>query len=696
MAAWCLPRNLSNDFLEAIKDGRLNPERLMEMSSEERRTAFAEFVGADNAREVNAQFESKLLLKNQQAGMVNWAKKISGITEPVRRDIIDTINRLDRVLNPGEAEAFYEDLAAKKLGASVTAEEAREIFRLSQRAEQLRAEITAAGSGDYKAGWTAESGTAYGRARLDLRDKINSLKPEGSTISNALLNILNFPKSALTSVLHWSAPFVQGWGMISTKQWWQGLGKMFQYFASPEAYRDMEGWIVSHPDYGVAMDAKLGLTKLGDKLSVREEAIQSSLLEDANQWLSEKTGVPNLIKAWSRSFTGFLNYVRFSRYTDLLNAARLGGEDVSLGSQVSHDLAKVVNNFTGRGELGPGDKYASAGPLLNAVFFSPRKIVATFEMFNPVAYARLSPVARTVAVKQLIGSLAATGAVLTLAKVAGAQVNFDPRSADFAKINIGGEKLDMTGGNASYLRFLSRIATNQEINTHGKLIDLGSQPRGATRADVAVAFIRGKLSPIAATIADALYGKDPVGRPFNLTEKLRDELTPIVINSFIDFAANNPHDTAAIIPALSALLGVGLESPLPPMSETGLDIWGQPLAPFGASNWRADPVNQEFDRLNYTPGFPMNTIRGQKLDDAQFHQYVQLAGRMAHMRIEQLVQSPGWDAIPSATRLSVMKAAIRKSRDIAATSIMLQSQGSSHDIMKAATDAKMAALAPAQ
>lgn len=692
MAAWCLPRNLSSAFLDAIKDGRLSPETLMGMTSAERRAAFADLIGPENAAEVNAQFESKMLLKDQQRGLVNWAQKIAGITEPARRDILATINKLDRVLQPEEEQAFLADLAAKKLGVTVSAEEAKEIFQLSQTAEAARSEMM-------KDMTNVDNRVAYGRAVMNLTDRVESLKPYGQTITHKLIDILNIPKTSLTSILHFSAPFVQGWGMLSTKVSWEAFGKMFQYFADEENYKNLNAYIISHPDYPLAVDGDLGITKLGDRLSAREEAIQSTLVEQANQWLSDKTGVPNLVRASSRSFTGYLNYVRFNRFTQLLDAARLGGEDVKAGSSVVHDLAKVVNDFTGRGAIGKEDRYAAVTPALNALFFSPRKISATIQMFNPERYInpKISRTARTAAIRQLSGSLIATGAVLAIAKAMGAEVNSDPRSADFAKIKIGNEKLDMTGGNATYLRLLARIATNQEINSHGKLIQLGQGFAAPTRADLVANYVRGKLSPIAGAIADALYGKDPVGRPFSVTDEIRDKLMPITMNSFLNFAMNDPENSAAVVPALAAIFGVGLESPLPPMSRSGLDVWGDPLPPNGTpKSWRNDPVNKAFDQVGYTPGFPMDTIRGQKLTDAQYQQYVQTSGRMAHMRLEALVTSPGWDTLPGPTRLSVMKSAIHKSRDIAATGIMLQSQGSAHDIMKQATDAKLAAMSAPQ
>lgn len=694
MPAWCLLPEYANKFLEAIRSGEINPERLMDMSSEERRTLFAEHVGPDNAREVNAQFESKMLLKDQKRGMVTWAQKVAGLTEPQRRDIVNTINKLDRVLQPEEEKSFLADLAAKRLGVTVTADEAKEIYQLSQAAEQARTEMLKDIS-------NVDNRIAYGRAVMNLTDRIESLKPYGQTFLDKTIEVLSIPKTALTSVFHFSAPFVQGWGMLSTKVAWEGWGKMFQYFAREENYKNLQAFIISHPDYPLAVDGKLGITKLGDRFTAREEAIQSSLVEQANQWLSDRTGVPNLVRASSRSFTGYLNFVRFSRFTQLLDAARMAGEDVRAGSQVVKDLAAVVNDFTGRGSLGPAEGAQKTVAALNAVFFAPRKVSATIAMFNPVRYVnpRLSRTARMAAIRQLGGSLIATGAVLSLAKAMGAEVDPDPRSTNFAKIQIGGEKLDMTGGNSGYIRLLARLATNQEINSHGKLVQLGEGMRGSTRADLVANYIRGKLSPIASVLADALYGKDMAGRPFAVSDEMRDKLMPIVMSSFLNYALNDPGNTAAIVPSMTAIFGVGLESPLPPMSRSGMDVWGQPI-PMGdqiaggtPQSWRDDPVNKAFEQVGYTPGFPMDTIRGVKLDHAQYDDYVKTAGRISHMRLEELVSSPGWDQIPAANRLAVMKDVIRKSRDMAATSIMLQSQGSDHDILRQATEAKRAQLA---
>ncbi len=70
--AWCLNKNLAADFIKKLKNGEINPEELADMTSLQRRTFFADFLGVDNAKQVNALFESKLLLKDQKAGMITW------------------------------------------------------------------------------------------------------------------------------------------------------------------------------------------------------------------------------------------------------------------------------------------------------------------------------------------------------------------------------------------------------------------------------------------------------------------------------------------------------------------------------------------------------------------------------------------------------------------------------------------------
>src|ERR1041384_802175 len=125
MANFCLMPQAADQFKKDILSGKINPESLASMTSAERHAFFAESLGESNAAPVNALFESKLLLKNQQAGMINWARRVMGENTPAGRDVISKIKRLNKVLSPAEESAFLEDLAAQRLGTHVTSNEAQ-------------------------------------------------------------------------------------------------------------------------------------------------------------------------------------------------------------------------------------------------------------------------------------------------------------------------------------------------------------------------------------------------------------------------------------------------------------------------------------------------------------------------------------------------------------------------------------------
>lgn len=172
--SFCLPRAFASEFLKALQDGRVDPDKLSAMESADRRAFFEKIVGKDNAQPVNALFESKLLLKDQKRGLVSWAKSVAGINAAVRRDLLHKIEKLDRVLNPTEEKVFLADLAAAKLGTTVTHEEAQKITKLAQRASLER---------DNSAGSTFGATAGFVKAASDLEHYVKSIVPTTAVAS---------------------------------------------------------------------------------------------------------------------------------------------------------------------------------------------------------------------------------------------------------------------------------------------------------------------------------------------------------------------------------------------------------------------------------------------------------------------------------------------------------------------------------
>lgn len=168
MANICLPKEVKQTFLRALKDGTIDPQKLSEATSAERHANFAKIVGEGNAKEVNALFESKLLLKNQQQGIINWAKSVGGLKPEVMKDLVSRVTKLEKVLSPEEQSKFLADLAAKKLGTEVSIDEATKITQLAKAAQEEKAKSTSALSG---------FSDEYLKAANTMRDYIDSLKP---------------------------------------------------------------------------------------------------------------------------------------------------------------------------------------------------------------------------------------------------------------------------------------------------------------------------------------------------------------------------------------------------------------------------------------------------------------------------------------------------------------------------------------
>ena len=533
--AFCLRKDLAELFKEKLKTGEINPERLSDMTSRERNDYFTSFLGTENAREVNAQFESKLLLKNQKVGMITWAQKVAGLKLEARKDIIAKVEKLEQILNPIEERAFLEDLAAKKLGTEVTLEEAQKISELAKRAEELRTDIS-----------TTEKRVQYGRSVMDLIEYRDSLSPKELSTTEKTMNLVNLPKTLMSS-LDFSAPFRQGWGMISRGEFWKAFPEMFKYGFSEKAYKDLLAEITTRPTYDTMKVANLRITRLNEKLSEREEAFMSSIADK----------IPG-IRASERAYTGFLNKVRADVFDNLLKKAELAGEDITKGSQATKDLAAVVNNFSGSGLIGKGDRFKGAVPFLNALFYSPRKIAATVEMANPNNYLNqnISSTARQAALRNLIGSVGISTTILSLAAAMGFETETDPRSSDFGKVKVGNTRYDFTGGNASYLVLLARLFAGQTKSTTTEIVsNLGETFGSSNRADLILKYLRNKLSPVAAFVASWMVGEDPVGKPFGLKEESLGLVTPLIIQTTLETAENDPSQTLAV--ALLDMFGIG-------------------------------------------------------------------------------------------------------------------------------------------
>lgn len=544
----CIPKYLADAFLEKLRAGEIKPDKLAEMSSKDRRAFFSEFMGEENAKNVNALFESKLLLKNQRRGLVQWAREVAGLKPQVRRDIIARVEKMEEVLNPENETAFLADLASQRLGTNVSMKEAINISRLAKMVDDAKAKVPAGSP------YGSPERMAHGYAMVEFGKYIDKLKHEAtdSSIMDALKNPAQIAMDAagtakaMNATLDNSAIFRQGWkAMMTNPVLWaknaiQSFGTIIKTFGGKDVAADSKARIMSGPYYDKAVKAKLAVATI-------EEDFPTSLPEKIPLF-------GRLYKASENAFTVFVHNLRMDIFSKYIEQFEKAGIDTS-NKETLTSLGKLVNSLTGRGDLGA---FEPAGGVINNVFFSGRALkgqidVYTSHIFDPTVTFEV----KKAAVTNLLKIVGLQASILVLAEqLQPGSVEKDPTSADFGKIKIGNTRFDVSGGASSLLTLVARLSTGEsKSSTTGKV-------RKIDPVEAISSFFENKLAP-AYTAGLALNrGEDREGRPVNLTSVegvlnlLDNLLTPIGIKNLRE--SEDVYDRANLMAiAIADFFGIG-------------------------------------------------------------------------------------------------------------------------------------------
>lgn len=365
----------------------------------------------------------------------------------------------------------------------------------------------------------------------DVTNQIMRSVPGFRKLKARLYDIANIPRAVMAS-FDVSGAGRQGL-MIGTQHpgiWAKNLPGMFKALGSKDFYHSGIQEIHSRPNALNGIYDKMGLelTDLSDlgSTALREEAF-------ATPYADKIPGV----KMSARAYHYFLDKARADLADHLYAKAQkrsgklitrirvVDGKPKLVKEAIDPDdpellksIGDLVNSSSGRGDLGEGAIGRSADGL-NLLLFSPRLAKSRIDFLNPLWYAKLHPLARQQAYRAMGGLVVMMATVLGIAKAAGASVNLDPRSSDFAKVKIGNTRLDFGGGFQQYIRVLSELATQQTVKTStGETVPMGpwrTKPGIGKTDNIAllIRFLRGKLAPIPATVWNVGSGENIVGDP---------------------------------------------------------------------------------------------------------------------------------------------------------------------------------------
>jgi len=522
---WCLPSYLADKFLEMIKDGTITPEKLIAMGDKGRRAFFAEHFGEENAQKLNAAFESKLLLKNQQKGIVTWAKRASGITPEAKRGLVNRANKMTEVLTPETEEDFLADLAEQAMGTTVTMEEAGNIATLAKEVDDQKGAMEKGPRREIGERWT-EGEQRYGRALIAFDNYVNAIKADvdKTTISEKALAYLKNPFSFVSDLIQGIASssrefrttldnsFIgkQGRDLFfkglagdfqSGKIWLDSLRKsyslLYNTFTGARVMDELNAEIISDPQYDMMKKAKVAL------FTVEEEM--------PSDWHKNVPYIGRPFEAAHNAYVGTAHYMRYRLAQQYLKMAKDVG--VELDKEGLESLGKLTNSLTGRGYIASKGE----GPtLIDNLFFSRRLLKADWDKLTAHAFdKKMSKFAKKQAAINLGQIIAGQAIVLGIASIVlPGCVELDPKSADFGKIKVGNTRYDVSGGVGSMLRLAVRLLplmlnknTYIKSTTTGKKIKLNTGKYGSmTGLDVLEEFTQNKAAPIAAVVMAHLEG----------------------------------------------------------------------------------------------------------------------------------------------------------------------------------------------
>jgi hypothetical protein len=364
------------------------------------------------------------------------------------------------------------------------------------------------------------------------------------------IQLINAPRTILAS-FDMSYGLRQGAfaGWKYRNEWWKSWKAQFGEFGSEKAYQATREALIQDPQYKMWREAGVDFTDVGSVLSKREEPFISS-------WVEQIPGIGQGVRASNRAYTGFANKYRLDIAKSLAKDIEGMGIDVYQNPLMKKQIARFVNNATGRGELGALENSAL---LLNGIFFSPRLAMSRLRTMNPVFYAKLPKGLRKEALKTAFHSAGAAVTLLSAARLAGADVEASPFSADFGKMKIGNTRVDMTAGYAPYLRGIAQVLLGKmKSSTTGQRIDLSGKEFGKpTRLDIFYRQVESRTSPVASYIISGMRGRNWRGEEFKLERETAALVLPIITQDIRELLEEDPELLGL---AVAAFFGASIQS----------------------------------------------------------------------------------------------------------------------------------------
>jgi hypothetical protein len=292
--------------------------------------------------------------------------------------------------------------------------------------------------------------------------------------------------------------------------------------------------------------------------------------ENFSSYLIQNTLLGKPFRWSEQAANGAMLSMRMRMFATTVRSMESGGAPISLAE--AKQLARHINTLTGRGDVG------SKAEGLSVILLAPRYAKSRLDLiFGSYRLLRnidgMTPRVKMEVGRGLAQYYAAVGVAALAAQMAGAEVETDPRSADFLKAKIktpnGEIVFDLTGGAGGYVKMATRLALSLlNSGNEDPKIPSDKQPDKEVNRDPWSQGVRewaGKAAPVPGAVAvggGAL--KDRGGKPRNIIGQptdMRREFTrllgPIQIQSLIQNIREGGDAGEIATSFIAEFLGVG-------------------------------------------------------------------------------------------------------------------------------------------
>lgn len=258
---------------------------------------------------------------------------------------------------------------------------------------------------------------------------------------------------------------------------------------------------------------------------------------------------------------------------------------------------------------------------------------------------------------------------------------YSARIGDFYYSYTGFEPISTLFGVTADMHEISDKITDEQADHVGKMVFAA-----ITKNFINKTYMSG-LSDFFEAINDPeRYGEDWAGR-------LAGSFVPSGVAQIAQSQEPYMRDAQTFTAALRDRVGMAWDT-MP-----SRDIFGEPIprgdalgpdfaSPFFMSKLVNDPVVQEFERLGIFPAAVPKKIRDVELTPQQLDDFRRIAGRTMKIRLDAMVNAPGWLDAPGHIRRRRIEQVVEHSREQARSYIMATSRGGENDIMQKALEFK--------